>query len=412
MRNSSIKDFLKKPVSMCIQEKDGYTWFAASNRNGIYQMSNETKCVINKFTFEDEILSECMLYHNMEINGENIFFAPHSGKQIAVYNINKGEICYLPLKPVNEKYNKIYNDKLKFGNTFQDGSYVYLLGYTYPAIIKIHRETLEMNYIDSWVDELIDEISSGDARGYFTMGNVKQGRKILLPIGYMCKILELDLDTDEIIFVKLNLSLDGIGGIASENNRIVWMVGRGHIVNKIIKWDIENDVIKEIDCPLDEKNCLVPFYAPLCYKNRIFLFPVYSNYAYEINAEDESVTIHKIFENIINERDKKRKLPMNTFSPRIIDGKIKFIVNKEGEWYEYNLETGQMESFFVLDNEDIEVYLYEYAEKIFNEVLKENIMWEGSYDLIDYMDIICFHDRKEYVTNKNLTGNIIYSLLS
>ena len=54
---------------------------------------------------------------------------------------------------------------------------------------------------------------------------------------------------------------------------------------------------------------------------------------------------------------------MNTFSPRIIDGKIKFIVNKEGEWYEYNLETGQMESFFVLDNEDIEVYLYEYAEK-------------------------------------------------
>ena len=74
MRNSSIKDFLKKPVSMCIQEKDGYTWFAASNRNGIYQMSNETKCVINKYTFEDEILSECMLYHNMEINGENIFF--------------------------------------------------------------------------------------------------------------------------------------------------------------------------------------------------------------------------------------------------------------------------------------------------------------------------------------------------
>ncbi len=37
-----------------------------------------------------------------------------------------------------------------------------------------------MNYIDSWVDELIDEISSGDARGYFTMGNVKQGRKIFV----------------------------------------------------------------------------------------------------------------------------------------------------------------------------------------------------------------------------------------
>ena len=88
----------------------------------------------------------------------------------------------------------------------------------------------------------------------------------------MCKILELDLDTDEIRFVKLNLSLDGIGGIASENNRIVWMVGRGHIVNKIIKWDIENDVIKEIDCPLDEKNCLVPFYAPLCYKTESSYF--------------------------------------------------------------------------------------------------------------------------------------------
>ncbi len=91
---------------------------------------------------------------------------------------------------------------------------------------------------------------------------------------------------------------------------------------------------------------------------------MYSNYAYEINAEDESVTIHKIFENIINERDKKRKLPMNTFSPRIIDGKIKFIVNKEEEngmniiW-----KPDKWKAFFVLDNEDIEVYLYEYAEK-------------------------------------------------
>ena len=73
MRNSSIKDFLKNLLVCVFKKKDGYTWFAASNRNGIYQMSNETKCVINKFTFEDEILSECMLYHNMEINGENIF---------------------------------------------------------------------------------------------------------------------------------------------------------------------------------------------------------------------------------------------------------------------------------------------------------------------------------------------------
>ncbi len=91
----------------------------------------------------------------------------------------------------------------------------------------------------------------------------------------MCKILELDLDTDEIRFVKLNLSLDGIGGIASENNRIVWMVGRGHIVNKIIKWDIENDVIKEIDCPLDEKNCLVPFMLHYVIKQNLLISSVF-----------------------------------------------------------------------------------------------------------------------------------------
>ncbi len=412
MKNGNTKFFLKNLVSMCIQEKDGYMWFAASNRNGIYQISNETKNVINKYVFENEKAYEYMLYHNMEISGEKIFFAPHKADKIAIYDTNTNKVEYLLLKPVVERYTRIYNDELKFGNTFQDGSYVYLLGYTYPAILKIHKETLEVSYIDCWVDELINEISDGDTRGYFTMGNVKIDRKVLLPIGYMCGILELDLDTDETRLIKLNASLDGVGGIANDDNGNVWIIGRGKCVNKIIKWDFNDDVIKEIDLPIDEKNCVVPFYAPLCYENNIFLFPIYSNYAYEISVIGESITIHKIFENIISERDEKSKLPMCTFSPRIQDGKLKFITNSDRNWHEYSLKSGKIENYTILDSENIEIDLQEYAKNIIDKDFVENNMWEEIYDLNDYINAICLTNTKRHTNNKKIAGNRIYCVLT
>lgn len=411
MKNNNINDSFEKLVSMCIQEKDGYMWFAASNRNGLYQVNNETKKVINKYIFKDEKIFKHMLYHNMEISGGRIFFAPHKAEKIAIYNISKEKLDYLSLKTVDEKYNRIYDEKAKFGNTFQDGSYVYLLGYTYPAIIKIHRETLEVCYIDGWIEELIDEIFDGDTRGYFTMGNVKIGRKVLLPIGYVCRLLELDLDTNETRLIKLDSSLDGVGGIASNDNKIIWIIGRGNCINKIIKWDFENNITKEIDIPMDEKNCMVPFYEPLCYENKVFLFPIYSNYAYELNIIDESITIHKVFENIIKKRNKKSKLPMCSFSPRIIGGKLKFITNKEDKWYEYCLKSGDIDSYFILDNENIEICAYEYAQNMRDKNFVKNVMCEEFYDLYDYINVICLSNETNYINNKKTTGNTIYSVL-
>ena len=410
MQKYNLEKKFELLVSMDIQEKDGYTWFSASNRNGIYQINNKTHNVVNKYIVEDENFSEFVLYHDMEISENKIFFAPHKAKCIAVYDINKEKIQYLTLNPIAEKYHFIYNPNQKFGSVFKDGLYVYLLGYTYPAIVKIHIETLEMQYIDSWVDEVMNGVSAGDARGYFTVGSVKTGRKILLPLGYMCGVLELDLDTDKTRLIKLDSSLDGIGGIAG-NAKDIWIIGRGKIVNKIVRWNIQNNELQEIDIPIDENDCVVPFHAPLCYKDKVFLFPIYANYAYEIEIIDERINICKLLETIIQEKNKKNDLRINTFSPRITDGKIKFITGEKQEWYEYDLENGQIESCLIRDNDNIDICIQEYAKRSINEFWKTNIVWESFYQLNDYIDVICFNNEKKCFDSKRIMGREIFSVL-
>lgn len=412
MKKDNINNFFEVLVSMCVQEKDEYTWFAASNRNGIYQISNKTHDVINKYVVENEDIYADMLYHNMEINRDKIFFAPHRAKKIAVFDIKQQELIYLDIKPVNEKYKKIYNSTQKFGAAFQDGVFVYLLGYTYPAIIKIHRETLEMVYINCWVDEIIDEISENDARGYFTMGTVKNNRKIMLPMGVLCGILELNLDTNETKLIRPNISFDGIGGIASDANKNVWMVGRGNIINKIVRWDIQNHAIKEIELPMDETESPVPFYEPICYKNKVYLFPVYSDYVYEIDVVNTDIHILEKVASLINAKKRVSNLSMCTFSPRIKDGKIKFTMNNDGKWYEYCLENEEIVSFFVVDHENTDGDRQAYVKEIIKKNSSQGVLKEYSLSLSDYIDIICLSNIRLDINQRKKNGSLIYSELS
>ena len=74
LKEKRLEDYFRELVSMDVQEKDGDMWFAASNRNGIYRVNTENYEIVEKHRFEGEENSECLLYHDMEIYGDRIFF--------------------------------------------------------------------------------------------------------------------------------------------------------------------------------------------------------------------------------------------------------------------------------------------------------------------------------------------------
>ncbi len=384
MENRELKRVIAELISMSVQEENGDMWFAASNRNGAYRIDSKTHEIIEKIRFENEDKSEYLLYHNMEVSENRIFFAPHRAEKIAVYEINECKMRYLNVKPVEDRYINVYSSKQKFGSTFQNGKYIYILGYSYPAIVKIDSESLEITYIDDWVEKVYSKIPKGDTRGIFTMGMVKKSEKILLPLGCMPGLLELDLDTDETRLILLDIILDGIGGVSEDENGCIWMTGRGNIVDKVVRWDIQEDTFQEITICLEEKNCIVPFYEPICYKNKIFLFPIYSNNVYEINISKGEINIEIIFESLFNNENIVSELSMRTFSPRIVEDKLMFITGWDRKWHEYSLESKVDKSFYITDTDNMKECIKESLYRNF----KNTIVWEKLYKLNDYIGFI------------------------
>lgn len=405
--DGKLKKLLRDPVGMNIKEDNGDIWFAAADRNGLYRVDGKSYEIIEKHIFEMKTEEAVLLYHNVEINTQRIFMAPHRADKIAVYDIAEKKMHYLDLAPVAERYKHIYCKNLKFGGAFQDESNVYLLGYTYPAIIKIQTETLEMHYIDAWVDELEGEAE----KGFLTMGIIKRGRKAFLPIGSMCALLELDLDTDQTKVIRLNNSLEGIGGIAEDNEGTIWMVGRGAVLNKIVGWHAEKNECKEIDIPItaQEEGCGAAFYEPICYGERFFLFPIYAEHIYEVNPKTGMAVICECLDSLVKveQKGKVANLPMRTFSPRVVDGKLKFVTNRDQRWHEYDLQTAQIESFFLQKNENIK----EIEESVL-DFFQKNIMQEDLYSLDYYIDFITYMDENQIIKNENIIGEKIYSALA
>lgn len=407
LKGKRLEDYFRELVSMDVQDKDGDMWFAASNRNGIYRVNTENYEIVEKHRFEGEENSEFMLYHDMEIYGNRIFFAPHKAEKIAVYDVDSHEETYISLKPIEGKYRNSYLPTQKFASTFQDERYVYMLGYTYPAIIKMDAETLEITYIDGWLEEIEKYTPKHISYGYFTMGNVKRGRKVLLPMGCICGLLELDLDTGETKVICPAISMEGIGGIADDDNGNIWIVGRGIKPNIVARWNIQEDKYKETEIPIDEGNCQVPFYEPLCYEGRVFLFPVYTNCAYEISVVDGQFKISRILESCVKERNRYSHLQMCTFSPRIIDGKIRFATGQDGLWHIYHLESSQIDDFYIVDDENAEACVWESMRRIFGQS-PNSVTAEGFYQLENFVDYVISEKNERFVTNEEKVGKNIY----
>jgi len=339
-----------KPIAMNMIEEDGKIWMTLLNRNGICVVEETTRCARICKIFEDEPVIKEFLYCNVEKIGNNLVFSPWEAENIAIYNLKTDSITYIPINTRDEK-RKENSDATKFWNMIRYQSAIYLLGYSYPAIIKIDMESLSVEYITDWVEEVEKNIDIGDSNGYFGDGYVIAGDVVLLPIGCMSAILELNVKTSKTRLRKLNTSMKGIGGIASKDCENIWLVGRGNATNKVCCWNIWTDNIKEI--PLNEDcNINHPFYSPICMGSRVFLMPISASCIYELNIDKGEPIKH----NTLEVQTKKQSVSLwpywKTMAPRLQNGKLVYITCDDLRWHEYNFETGELQSYNVSIKEE------------------------------------------------------------
>lgn len=381
MKNEKKYERYARPVAMNMVEENGKIWMCLLNRNGICEIDKKSRIARICHVFKGEPLSKKLLYFNVDKVKDNLIFSPYEADNIAIYNLSQDSITYIPLKPL--KHDDTQNRyPPKFWNIFHIHSSVYILGWSYPAIIKINLKLMVVEYITDWLDEIEVNSNPEEAKEYFSDGYVISENLVFIPIGCMNAVLELNLDTSHTKIRKLEVSVNGIAGISSSDGINIWLVGKKSKTNRVCCWNRLTNKIKEYFLPDIGENIFSPFYAPICTDSKVFLMPVADTPIFEINIQIEEIRISAVLE----ERSNSMSVPLwpwwKTISSRLQNPWLTYLTCNDLCWHEYNVVTGERKNYFVyFESEEIEKYFeavyLEAKEK--NIILSEDAMSLGYY---------------------------------
>lgn len=405
-------------------EENGKIWMALKNRNGICEIDKKTLCGKIIKNFESESLADIDLYSHIEKVRNTLIFTPGMAEKIAVYNLDLQSLSYISLKILDRCYKENPFD-IKFWNTLQYQSDIYMFGYSYPAIIKIDTNSLDVVYITDWVEEIEANIQVGNNDGYFTTGHVIYDNYALIPVGCMNAILELDFITGRTQIKRLNIPIKGLSGLSSEDGENIWIVGRsGNAVksdkylwmverdnspNRVFCWNRKSGAIKDFPLTDVDENKYNPFHAPLCINSKVFLIPMEASYIYEIDTYTGELKKNNILGKILD--DSKGQLdPWRTVVASELRGEwLSFLTCKDYKWHEYNVNTGELRSNFYYVKENLKDTV-QYFESIY---AKDDLLTESKLPFSYFIDKILRTDNALKNDNhSNLVGEKIFNQIS
>lgn len=397
-----------RPAMVNMVEEDGKIWAALLNRNGICEIDKATRRARICKVFEGEPLIKDFLYSNVEKVGNYLVFSPWDAENIAIYDLKNISVTYLSLKNF-EKNLKENRDGAKFWNIVRYQSNVYLLGYSYPAIVRINTDVMAVEYITDWVEAVEESIEQGDNSGYFGDGYVVVGDLALLPVGCTNAILELNMKTSTTKLRKLNVSMKGIGGIASADGEIIWLVGRGDKTNRVSCWNRRANAVKEIPLKEEDESAIAPFYAPICGASKVFLMPSTASCIYEINIETGEISKCKDLE-MPGERENSLWPYWRTMAPRLQADRLIYLTCDDLGWHEYNITTGELQSYYVYLEEEMKE-LEKYFNAIYTKQKSENFIFSEMKIPLEYFMDRAGEEKKGGCFEKNthcMIGRKIY----
>ncbi|MCI8292555.1 MAG: hypothetical protein HFH53_03350 [Hespellia sp.] len=396
-----------RPAAMNMVEEGGKIWMALANRNGICEVDKKTRKARICRVFDGEPLSKQLLYCCVEKVENKLIFSPGMADKIAVYDLEEDFITYIPLRPLKRHY-KMSQQEIKFWNVFHHNFNVYLIGYSYPAIIKLDTKSMQVEYITDWVEAIEKNIKEEDTCGYFSDGHIISGDVALLSISSMKAVLELNLKSSHTKIRELKISTKGIGGLSSTDGENIWLVGKERGTNVVAHWNRRIESMEEFFIEDMDENIYDPFYAPVCTDSKIFLMPLAAAHIYVLDKNDGKIEKKRMAEWLISDSRSPFWMAWRVMAVRYQDKHLSFLSGDDFSWYEYNVETNENQKFFIYWEDEIRA-VEQYFEDVCLESEKENIKLPEMRVPLEYF-INTRVQRNDRYEKRNV-GKKIYDLL-
>lgn len=262
---------------MC--EDESGMWFVIEDHNLLCRLDKKTGIIHQECSLPGINDGTFAPYAGMCIWNEYVVIAPWRGKAIvSIYHVGEKTLQEISLK-------HLVNDNVgKFSMCFAYKDYVYLMGFGYPAIVRINMHSFEPEYMTDWVAYL-DGDGSRSTKFYLAYGEII-GNTAVVPFAEAPGILKVDLETGSTHAIAIPSSARGFAGLTCADG-IYCLADRYE--NRIIFWESDTNALSEIRIVGEEEKQQRLFVDLVAVQEKVLLLPRKATHAYWVSLETKGI---------------------------------------------------------------------------------------------------------------------------
>ena len=348
---------------------------------------NNAICRIDRISGNSEILYRLpeVLYckensfPKVAETGGKILFFPQYGNSFYIYDIEKNSMSEIPI--ILDSFEA--TDDLRFWEVTAYDGFFYVFGYRYPGIIRIHADTFEIKYLNSFVNRFENDILWNNTanRYYFADGCMNINNKLYIPTGIDHTIFCLDTDTDKYEFVRVESGIKKQLSV-SDDGEYLWCTDSDELSGRIAIYHPSDMNVKELIFP--SKGA---WYAPVFYGKYAYFLPMYDgSTCYRVNTDTLKPEVFTPLDMLFHGKSTSDpvcgQVAMSVLALKLEKERLIFIRRPDYTWFTYDFATDELTSvvYEITDEEYINNLEKDYYDRLFdrdhsvNEILNEKEM--------------------------------------
>ncbi len=332
---------------------DNKLWFCLSEYRNLVSMdieTNETKA----YTIPTSgAYVQKRAFASMELVGRKIYLIPFYERVIIQFDIDSEEFV-----KINLDSRLIENKYALFMGVGKYGEYLFVMGVSVPAILRVNTANNHVDYITDWCQKA-EKLIFDFKEIYFRKQCVVLDNKLFVPFCNANAILEMDCISMETTIHSLGEKKQGYSGICFGGNSL-WLSPRKS--GDMVKWNLDTKQIDTIHIPgIQRLGNALSYIGIISKNNKKMLFPIVEKQTAYIEGED-----------VIE-----------------LNGKFKFVNENESRIVFYETNSGTITIIDKETNKQFEIRIGKVDVDIEGILYENNIIVENAIiDIRDFMEYV------------------------
>lgn len=258
------------------------------NGNEIWFINYNALCSLNKRTgeisvemFLQEDIQKRNLYRYSVLCEDKLVFIPTAAEKILIFDLGLRTSLEIDIKvPIHDAYN-LYSEDNKFMTAAVWKNYVFLIGGTYSAIIRLDIVTNELIYIYDIHKELTRLVKNQTL--FFAGQCLVEKNMLYIPTASSSLLLILNMETLEFELTAVGENGGNFVGICKSDNDI-WLTGTDR---RLARYNLSTKRCEVFQIPVDYTGIGSPYVKIACDQGKVYLYGynVYKHFIYDIESK-------------------------------------------------------------------------------------------------------------------------------